>query len=92
MAARKPKPWSVPPGLKIGIRISRGDVLLEAESTPAEALNVARMLTAMLRKLTAEAPDLLPLADSVPGGVMGYDWAEEFAEGSKPQRPPRVGY
>jgi hypothetical protein len=94
MPPRKPKPWSPPAGLKIEVGVSRGDLFMKAESTPTEAVNVARMLTAMVRMVTGEAPDLLPHADSVPGMVLGYDWAEDYAEsGKKAQRPPkRVGF
>jgi hypothetical protein len=88
MAARKPKPWSPPAGLKIEVGVSRGDLFMKAESTPAEAANVARLLTAMVRLVTDEAPDLLPHADSVPGVVIGYDWAEEYAEYRKTPQPP----
>jgi len=92
MAPRKPKPWQPPPGLKIGIRVGRGDCTFEAEATPADALNVARLLTVMARQLTHEAPDLLPHAESVPGAVLGYDWAEEYAGEAQKTVPKRVGF
>lgn len=82
--SRKPKAepaWKPPVGLKIEVCVSRGDAFFKAEATPSEALNIARMLTVMARTLTSEAPDLLPHADSVPGGALPYDWAEEYYEG-----------
>lgn len=87
---RRAKEWAPPAGLKIEVGVSRGDVFFKAEATPAEALNVARLLVAMARKLTEEAPDVLPHADSVPGGVLGFDWMEEYAGEAK--APPRVGF
>ena len=79
MTTRRKKPeWTPPAGLKIEIGVSRGDVFFKADATVSEALNVARLLVAMVRKLSEEAPDTLPHADSVPGGVLGYDWAEEY--------------
>jgi hypothetical protein len=45
------------------------------------------------RQLTADAPDLLPTADSVPGTVIGYDWDEEFFAGGVRVKPPKpVGF
>jgi hypothetical protein len=90
MSARKPKAWQPPPGLKIEVCVSRGDAYFKAEATPAEALNVARLLTALIRQLTADAPDLLPHADCVPGGVLPFDWIEDL-EG-KASEPPKVGF
>ncbi len=89
MAPRKPKPWTPPAGLKIEVCVQRGDMYFKAEATPADALNVARLLTVMCRQITADAPDLLPIADSVPGMVLNYDWQEEFADGgrAKPAKP-----
>lgn len=92
MTPRKPKGWMPPSGLKIEICVQRGDAYFKAEATPADALNVARLLTVMARKLTEDAPDLLPVADTVPGVVIGYDWAEEFAEGSQPKPRKRLGF
>ena len=92
MAPRKPKPWAPPPGLKIEVAVSRGDAYMKAEATPADALNVARLLTVLVRQLTAEAPDLLPHAESVPGGVLSYDWAEEYAGEARKSAPKRVGF
>jgi hypothetical protein len=53
---------------------------------------VARLLTAMARQLTLDAPDLLPTADSVPGVVIGYDWNEEFFGGAKGKPPKPLGF
>lgn len=84
MPAKKAKPaWAPPAGLKIDVSISRGDLMFRAETTPADAMNVARMLVVMARQITTEATDLLPYAESVPGMVLGYDWAEEYAESKK---------
>ncbi len=92
MAPRKPKPWAPPAGLKIEVCVQRGDMYFKAEATPSDALNVARLLTVMCRQLTKEAPDLLPIADSVPGVVLSYDWAEEFADGSKAKPAKPLGF
>jgi hypothetical protein len=89
MAPRKPKGWTPPPGLTIEVTVTRGDVQFRAESTPADALNVSRLLTVMARHITEDAPDLLPHADTVPGAVLPFDWAED-AEGRK--RTKRVGF
>lgn len=94
MPARRKKPWTPPAGLKIEVGVSRGDLFMKAESTPAEAVNVAKMLTAMVRVVTEDAPDLLPHADSVPGMVLGYDWAEEYADARQQPTTPkkRMGF
>lgn len=95
MPPKKTKPgWAPPSGLKIDVSVSRGDLMFRAETTPADALNVARMLVVMVRQITDEASDLLPYADSVPGAVLGYDWAEEYAEGRKNRTaaPKKVGF
>lgn len=86
--------WAPPSGLKIDVSVSRGDLMFRAETTPADALNVARMLVVMARQITSEASDLLPYAESVPGAVMGYDWAEEYAEMRKHHHaaPKKVGF
>ena len=73
-ARRKPKAWTPPAGLKIEVGVFRGDVSLKAEATAADALNVARLLVAMVRQLAKDAPDILPHADTVPGGVMEMPW------------------
>jgi hypothetical protein len=91
MTPRK-KPWSPPSGLRIEVCITRGDAYFKAEATVAEALNVARLLTAMARKLTEDAPDLLPVADSVPGSVLAYDWGEEYTDSSKAKPPKKLGF
>lgn len=86
---RKPKAWTPPAGLKIEVGVSRGDVFLKADATAAEAVHVGRLLVAMVRQLTADAPDTLPHADSVPGAVLPYDWADDYA-GSR--AAPRIGF
>lgn len=92
MTPRKPKGWLPPSGLKIEICVERGSIYFKADATPADALNVARMLTVMCRQITNEAPDLLPIADSVPGDVLAYDWAEEFGDGAKAKPHKNVGF
>jgi sulfate adenylyltransferase subunit 1 (EFTu-like GTPase family) len=95
MPAKKAKPaWAPPSGLKIDVSVSRGDLMFRAETTPADAMNVARMLVVMARQITGEASDLLPYAESVPGMVLGYDWAEEYADGRKNRAaaPKKVGF
>lgn len=95
MPSKKAKPaWAPPAGLKIDVSVSRGDLMFRAETTPADAMNVARLLVVMARQITTEATDLLPYADSVPGMVLGYDWAEEYAESGKiaKKQPPKVGF
>jgi hypothetical protein len=83
MAPRKPKGWVPPAGLKIEVGVSRGDVFLKTEAAVGDALNVARLLVAMVRQIAVDAPDVLPHADSVPGSVLPYDWMEEYADGGK---------
>jgi hypothetical protein len=56
----------------VEVFVARGDVSFKAEATVGEALNVARLLVAMARQLAADAPDILPHADSVPGAVLPY--------------------
>ena len=77
-AAPKPKPWQPPAGLKLEIGVHRGDVSLRSEATVADAVPVALLLVAMMREVAKQAPDILPYADSVPGNVIAYDWAEEY--------------
>jgi len=90
-AKRKPKPWTPPAGLKIEVGAYRGDVSLKAEASVGDAVHVAALLVAMLREVGKLAPDTLPFADSVPGVVLPYDWAEEYAETGAATRP-RVGF
>lgn len=92
MSRRKAPAWAPPSGLKIEVCVSRGDAYFKAEAAVADALNVARLLTAMARQLTVDAPDLLPIADSVPGTVIGYDWDEEFFGGGKAKSPKPLGF
>jgi hypothetical protein len=91
MTPRK-KSWAPPSGLKIEVFVARGDISFKAEAAVSDALNVARLLTAMARQITVDAPDLLPTADSVPGTVIGYDWNEEFFGGGKVKPPKPVGF
>lgn len=77
-AAPKPKAWQPPAGLKIEVGCYRGDVSLKSEATVADAVPVALLLVAMMREVAKQAPDTLPYADSVPGAVIAYDWAEEY--------------
>jgi hypothetical protein len=78
MPSSSPKPrrtakgWTPAAGLRVEVFVARGDVSFKAEATVGEALNVARLLVAMARQLAADAPDILPHADSVPGGVLPY--------------------
>lgn len=71
--------WAPPAGLKVEVFVARGDVSLKAEAAVGEALNVARLLVAMVRQLAKDAPDILPHADSVPGVVLPYveEWELE---------------
>ena len=92
MSAKKKPAWAPPSGLKIEIGVSRGDAYFKAEAAVGDALNVARLLTAMARQLTVEAPDLLPIADSVPGTVIAYDWNEEFFGGGQVKPPKPLGF
>lgn len=92
MSRRKATAWAPPSGLKIEVCVSRGDCYFKAEAAVSDALNVARLLTAMARQLTADAPDLLPTADSVPGTVISYDWDEEFFGGGRVKPPKPVGF
>lgn len=92
--APKKKPWHPAAGLKIEVGCYRGDVSLKAEATVADAVNVAKLLVAMMRQIGQEAPDTLPFADSVPGAVLPYDWAEDYADGrhASERKRPRLGF
>ena len=92
MTPRKPKAWAPPVGMKVTVSIERGGATFSADASPADALPVARLLTVMARTLTAESPDLLHQETSVGGSVLPYDWAEEYEQGRKQQRPPSVGF
>ena len=92
MTPRKKSTWAPPSGLKIEVSVARGDCYFKAEAAVGDALNVARLLTAMARQLTLDAPDLLPTADSVPGVVIGYDWNEELFGGAKTKPPKPLGF
>lgn len=77
-AAPKPKSWTPPAGLRIEVSCYRGELGFKSEATVADAPNVALLLVAMMREVVKHAPDTLPYADSVPGNVIAYDWAEEY--------------
>jgi len=85
--------WVPAAGLKVEVGVSRGDVVFRAEAAVGEALNVARLLVAMARQIGVDAPDTLPHADSVPGVVLPYDWAEDFADARHTSMPkPPLGF
>lgn len=69
---RKPKAWTPPAALKIGIEVARGGVTYSSESTAAEAERVAKWLIGLARKVAADAPDTLPFPETVHGGVIDY--------------------
>lgn len=85
-AAPKSKAWQPPAGLRIEVSCYRGELGFKSEATVADAPNVALLLVAMMREVVKHAPDVLPYADSVPGTVIAYDWAEEY-EGNADARP-----
>lgn len=93
-AKKAPKPaWLPPAGLRIDVGVARGDVSFRAEAAVGDALNVARLLVAMIRQIAKDAPDILPHADSVPGAVLPCfedEWADEarITVGFRPV-PPR---
>lgn len=82
---------SVSKALRVEVFVSRGDASLKAETTAGDALAVARFLIAVVRQLAAEAPDMLPHVEHVPGEVLPYDWAEEYADGTA-AKVKRVGF
>ena len=82
---------SVSKALRVEVFVSRGDLTLKVETTVGEMLNVARAMIATVRTLAKEAPDMLPHAEHVPGDVLPYDWAEEYAEGTA-VNVKRVGF
>lgn len=77
--------------MRIEVCVSRGDVYLKTEAAPVDALPAARYLTLLARQLVAEAPELLPGPEAVPGDVLPYDWQEEYADGCV-SKVPRVGF
>lgn len=78
--------WAPPAGLRIEIGVTRGDVFMKAEATPTEAMNVARLLVAMVRQLASENPDVLPHADSVPGGHVLFPGSEDWDSKARQRR------
>lgn len=88
---RKPRTISVPKALKIEVCVSRGDFWAKCETTAEHVGDVSRFLIATVRELAAEAPDILPHVETVPGDVLGYDWAEEY-EGSAKVGVKKVGF
>lgn len=78
---RRPKTVSVPKALKIEVCVSRGDFWAKCETTAEHVTDVSRFLIATVRQLAAEAPDLLPHVEVVPGETLPYDWVEEYAYG-----------
>lgn len=79
--AKRPVRSTVPKTLRIEVCVSRGDYWAKCETTAEHVVDVSRFLIATVRTLAAEAPDLLPHVEKVPGDVLAYDWAEEV-EGS----------
>lgn len=89
--ASRQKLASVSKALRVEVFVSRGDCSLKAETTAGDALAVARFLVATVRQLAKEAPDMLPHVEQVPGEVLPYDWAEEYADGTA-ATVKRVGF
>lgn len=62
----------------------------------AEAQRYARIRIASREPVTltlwSDAHVLLPIADSVPGMVLNYDWQEEFADGGKAKPAKPLGF
>jgi hypothetical protein len=79
--------WTPPERMRIEVFVQRGDLSMKAETSVADALNVSRLLVALVRQMAREAPDILPHADTVPGAVLPV-FDEEGYEG----KAPRVGF
>ena len=60
------------PRLKVSVTVTRGDVTVSAECSASSALAVLRYLAEVVRTGTAEAPDLLPYPDAIPGTSVPY--------------------
>ena len=97
---RRPAAWVPPAGLRVEVFVERGDVSLKAEAAVGDVLPVAKLLIACVRQVAADAPDVLPHADSVPGMVLpvvddeGYEYQQQprpvgFTVSSPPRRPSR---
>lgn len=66
----------VPAGLSVEIIVSRGDVTLRSDAKMPDVLDVASALILLVREIATRAPDVLPHAEAVPGGVLtgADDW------------------
>lgn len=73
---------SVSKALKVEVFVTRGDLTYKVETTTGELMAVTRFLIATVRQVAAEAPDMLPHVQQVPGDVVPYDWTEEYADGA----------
>ena len=75
-AAPDPRTIMVPAGLTVEIIVSRGDVTLRSDAKMPDVLDVARALVLLVREIATRAPDILPHAETVPGGVLtgADDW------------------
>jgi hypothetical protein len=76
--ARRTQQSTVPKALKVEIFVSRGDLTYKVETTAGELVAVTSFLIATVRQMAAEAPDMLPHVETVPGETLGYDWTEEL--------------
>jgi hypothetical protein len=76
--ARRTQQSTVPKALKVEVFVSRGDLTIKTETTAGELVAVTRFLIATVRQMAAEAPDMLPHVETVPGETLGYDWTEEL--------------
>jgi hypothetical protein len=79
--------WTPPERMRIEVFVQRGDLSMKAETSVADALNVSRLLVALVRQMAREAPDILPHADTVPGAVLPV-----FDEEGYESKAPRVGF
>lgn len=76
--------WSPPPSMKVEVAVSRGDVSLRSEAPSHDTANVALFLLACINEVAKRA-DVLPIAESVPGGVLPY-FDDGDTEGKKVKR------
>jgi len=60
---------------------------MKAEAPVHDALNIAKLLVALVRQMSIEAPDILPYVESVPAGVLPV-----FDEETLCSTKPRVGF
>ena len=63
-----------PRGLKVTVTVTRGDLTLTADTSAATVGDVARFLTHTVRTITASAPDLLPVVETVGGSTVPFAW------------------